>query len=57
MLETRRFCFVKNESVEHTLSTINNFYSPIKFTYETESGNKLSFLDVQLIRTGDNLES
>ena len=49
-------CFIKNGSVEHVLSTLNNFHSSIKFTYETESGNKLSFLDVQLIRTGNNIE-
>ena len=50
-------CFIKNASVEHVLSTLNNFHSSIKFTYETEIGNKLSFLDVQLIRTGDNIET
>ena len=50
-------CFIKNGSVEHVLSTLNNFHGSIKFTYETESGNKLSFLDVQLIRTGDNIET
>ena len=33
---------------------LNNFHSPIKFTYETESGNKLS---LQLMRTGDNIEN
>ena len=48
---------IKNGSVEHVLSILNNFHSSIKFTYETESGNKLSFLDVQLIRTGDNIET
>ena len=36
---------------------LNNFHSSIKFTYETESGNKLSFLNVQLIRSGDNIET
>ena len=50
-------CFIKNGSVVHVLSTINNFHSSIKFTYETESGNKLSFLDMQLIHTGDNIET
>ena len=49
-------CFIKNGLVEHVLSTLNNFHSSVKFTYETESGNKLSFLDVQLIRAGDNIE-
>ena len=50
-------CFIKNGSVERVLSTLNNSHISIKFTYETENGNKLSFLDVQLIRTGDNIES
>ena len=49
--------FVILLSVEHVLSTLNTFHSSIKFTDETESGNKLSFLDVQLIRTGDNIET
>ena len=35
-------CFIKNGWVEHVLSTLN-FHSSIKFTYETESGKKLSF--------------
>ena len=50
-------CFNKNKSVEHILSTLNNFHSSIKFTYETESGYKSSFLDVQLLPTGDNIET
>ena len=49
--------FIKNGLVEHVLSSLNDFHSSIKFTYETESGNKLSFLDVQLIRTRDNIET
>ena len=31
--------------------------SIVQLNYETESGNKLSFLDVQLKRTGDNIET
>ena len=50
-------CFIKNGSVEHVLSTLNNFHSSIDFTYETESGNKLSFLDVKLICADDNIET
>ena len=50
-------CFIKNGSLEHVLSALNNFHSSIKFTDETESGNKLPFLDVQLMRTGDNIET
>ena len=50
-------CFIKNRSIKHVLSTHNNFHSSIKFTNETENGSKLSFLDVQLMRTGDNIET
>ena len=51
-------CFIKNGSVEHVLSTLNNFHSSIKFTYKTESGNnKLPSLGLQPIRTGDNIET
>ena len=39
------------------LSTLNNLHSSIKFTYETVNGNMFVFLDVQLIRTGDNIEN
>ena len=49
--------FIRHGSVEHLLSTLNNFHSSIKLSHETESGNTLSFLDVQLIRTGDNIET
>ena len=49
-------CFIKNGSVEHVLSTFNNFHSSVKFNYETESGDKLCFLDMLLIRTGNNIE-
>ena len=51
------FHFVKNGSVENVLLVISNFYSPIKFTYEVESCSKLSFLDIQLIRTRDNIDT
>ena len=50
-------CFIKNGSVKHVLSTLNNFHSSIKFTYKTESGNKLPSLDLPLVRTGDNIET
>ena len=50
-------CFIKNGSVEHVLSTLDNFHSSIKLTYEKDNGNKLSFLDVQLIRSEDNIET
>ena len=51
------FCFNKNGSFEHVLSTLNNSHSFIKFTYETETKKDNFFLDVQLIQNGDNIET
>ena len=53
---TTPFVSSKNGMVEHVLSTLNHFHSSIKFTYDPEKGNNLSFLGVQLICTGENTE-
>ena len=34
-------CFHKTGSASHILTTINNFHPSIKFTYETESDNRI----------------
>ena len=43
-------CFKKEDSVEHVMSVLNGFHPSIQFTYETESNNRLSFLDVLITR-------
>ena len=43
-------CFVKEGSCEFVLAFINNFHPNIKFTYETERNNMISFLDVLLVK-------
>ena len=50
-------CFLKIDSTTHILNILSNFHSSIKFTYETESDNKISFLDVQLIRKQKRIET
>ena len=50
-------CFLKIDSTTHILNILSNFHSSIKFTYETGSDNKISFLDVQLIRKQKRIET
>ena len=44
-------CFIKLISVNKVLETLNSYHTNIKFTIEIESENKISFLDVLLIRS------
>ena len=44
-------CFLKLNSINKVLQTLNSYHTNIKFTTEIESGNKISFLDVLLIRS------
>ena len=50
-------CFIKENSNEHVMSVLNGFHPSIQFTYETESNNRLSFLDVLIIRNGQGIET
>ena len=43
-------CFIKLTSINKVLETLNSYHKNIKLTIETETENKLSFLDVLLIR-------
>ena len=43
-------CFIKLTSINKVLETLNSYHTNIKFTIEIESENKISFLDVLLIR-------
>ena len=49
--------FLKTESTSHTLTILNKFHPSIKFTYETKSDNRIYFLDVQLIRKQEHIET
>ena len=51
------FCYVKIDTVNDLLDKLNGFHQNIQFTYELENNNKLSFLDVLLIRNKDAIET
>ena len=44
-------CFIKLTSINKVLPTLSSYHTNIKFTIEIESENKISFLDVLLIRS------
>jgi len=44
-------------SIETALTRLNSFHNNIKFTYEIEKDNTLAFLDVQLQRTEDKVQT
>ena len=48
-------CFVKTGTINYIRKILNNFDPNIKFTYELEKDCKLPFLDVWLIRKGNNI--
>ena len=47
--------FIKTGSAEYVLSILNSFHPNIEFTYKTEVNSKLAFLDVLLLREGQNI--
>ena len=46
---------IKTGSAENVLSMSNSFHPNIEFTYEAEVNSKLGFLDVSLLREGQNI--
>ena len=50
-------CFIKEDSIDHVMSVLNGFHPSIQFKYDTESNNRLSFLDVPIIRNGQSIET
>ena len=49
--------FIKPSSIDYALSVLNSFHKNIKFSFEDEKDNKLSFLDVLIIRNGGSIET
>ena len=47
--------FTKTGSAEYASSILNSFYPNIEFTYKIEVNSKLAFLDVLLLREGQNI--
>ena len=50
-------CFIKNDSIDYVFSVLNSFHLSIQFTYETENNNIISFLDIELLLVGENIET
>ena len=48
---------MKNESIAYVLDQLKNFHERIQFTYEVEHNNKLTFLDVLLIKKANNIDT
>ena len=47
--------FIKTGSGEYVLSILNSFHANIEFTYKTKINSKIAFLDVLLLREGQNI--
>ena len=49
--------FIKTGSAEYVLLILNSFHPNIECTYKTEVNSKLAFLDVLLLREGQNIKT
>ena len=50
-------CFVKKDSIQFVLDTLNSFHDNIKFTFEEEKDGKIPFLDALLVRNNQYLNT
>ena len=48
---------IKKNSIEDKVKSINNLHPSLKFTYEEEYKKRISFLDMSIIHSGNNLSS
>ena len=48
---------IKELSIAHVLTVLNNFHKNIKFAFEVEKNRKTAFLDVLIIRKNNTLET
>lgn len=49
------FSIIPRAKLEDMLFVFNNFHTRLKFTYELENNNSLSYLDTTVFRNGDRL--
>ena len=49
--------YVRNESIDYVLTTLNSFNPDLNVTYEKENNSQLIFLDVLFISNGTHLDS
>ena len=50
-------CFIKAEPIEYVLSKPNSFHKNIQSTVEVEKESKMTFLDVIMIRSKNNIKT
>ena len=48
---------IKETSIVHALTVLNNFHKNIEFTYEMEENGKIAFLDVLITRNNNTLKT
>lgn len=51
------FAFIRRDEIKNVEVILNSFESKIQFTHEEEKDNNISFLDVQIKRLNDKLET
>lgn len=51
------FTIIPKNKVEHMLTVFNNYHEKLKFTYEMEVDNSISFLDVKVTRVEEKLKT
>ena len=51
------FAYVKNESIDYVLATLNSFRPNLSFTNEKVNNSQLPFLDVLFIRKATHLDT
>ena len=49
--------YKKSSCINYVLSVLNSFHKNVKFTFEKEKDNKISFLDVLILRNGNSIET
>ena len=62
MTEWKRYvddtiAYIKPSYIDYVLSILNSFHKNMKFTFEEEKDNKISFLDVLILRNGSSIET
>ena len=50
-------CFIKAEPIEYVLSKLNSFRKNIQSTFEVNKESKMTFLDVIMIRSMNNIKT
>ena len=49
--------YINPSSIDYVLSVLKFFHKNIKFTFEEEKDNKISFLGVLILRNGSSIET